>query len=246
MRISAAPAEPDDTRLSAGAALLALLGHAGLAALLLARWPAQTPSDLTAHSVQVTLVQGGQAGPKGEAATPSRPFERLHASTQQPPSPPPSTDETGRRLDELLQSRPTPARQAARNETSATPAASTAPAAGEGRGGSSGLKAGEGLAGIDVFGGAALPVVGQRPAAPSGDLWKRVAPCWRSPGKLQVSLMVELGMAGDVVRLQTIRREGQAVDGQRLAAERSAARAIEACAPYAGLGAGRERLEFRP
>jgi len=239
MRTSTSPGEPDDTRLSAGAALLALLGHAVLAALLLMRWPAETPSDLSAQSVQVTLVQGGQAGQKGEAATPSRPFERLHTPAQQTPSPSPSTEGTGRRLDELLQSRSTPARQTARSEA-------VAPAAGEGRGGSSGLKAGEGLAGIDVFGGAALPVVGQRPAAPSGDLWKRVAPCWRPPGKLQVSLMVELGAGGAIIRLQTIRREGQAVDGQRLAAERSAARAIEACAPYAGLSAGRERLEFRP
>jgi hypothetical protein len=243
MRTSTSPGEPDDTRLSASAALLALLGHAALAALLLARWP-ETSSDLTATSVQVTLVQGGQAGGGGDAAAPSQPFERLHGPARQAPSPASSVDETGKRLDELLQSRSTPERQTSRTEASAASAA--APSASGAGGGSPGLKAGEGLAGIDVFGGAALPVVGQRPAAPSGDLWKRVAPCWRSPGKLQVSLMVELGADGNVIRLQTIRRTGQPVDGQRLAAERSAARAIEACAPYAGLNAARERLEFRP
>lgn len=229
----------DDVRFSALAAALALVGHVALAGLLLWRWN-EASVDLKASSVQVTLVAA--AGGEAESAAPSsRPPFRSPASAAAPAA---SSDlgETGRRLDDLLG-------HASAAERAPSPAPSSAPASNaqsSGANGAPGLKAGEGLAGIDVFAGAALPIVGTRPANPSGRFWNQVEACWRSPGRLSVVLLVELDVRGGVSRLQAIRPQGQVIDGSRLAAERSAARAIEACAPYIGLGAGRERLEFRP
>jgi len=228
----------DDVRFSALAAALALVGHVVLAGLLLWRWN-ETSVDLKASSVQVTLVAAG--GEAESAVPPSRTPFRSPASAATPAA---SSDlgETGRRLDDLL-GHASAAERAPSPAPSSTPASNVQPSVANG---APGLKAGEGLAGIDVFAGAALPIVGTRPASPSGRFWNQVEACWRSPGRLSVVLLVELDVRGGVSRLQAIRPQGQVIDGSRLAAERSAARAIEACAPYIGLSAGRERLEFRP
>ncbi|WP_035034940.1 hypothetical protein [Caulobacter sp. AP07] len=128
---------------------------------------------------------------------------------------------------------------------SPSPAAATSARRGSSRAGR-GLGKGEGVEGIDLYAAASLPNVGIRPAAPSsGDLWQRVAPCWRSASPRQATLMVEIRADGGLAASpQAVRRGAAPVDPQTLLAERAAARALLACAPYAGLEARQWRVEF--
>lgn len=69
---------------------------------------------------------------------------------------------------------------------------------------------------------------GRRPAAPR-----------------RAALLVELSADGRLTNApQAVRRQGAAVDPQALLAERAALRALQACAPYPGLGRKRWRVEF--
>jgi len=109
-----------------------------------------------------------------------------------------------------------------------------------------GLGQGEGAEGVDLYAAASLPNVGQRPASPpAGDLWNRVAPCWRAAAPRKAILMVEIGRDGGLAAPpQAVRKVSAPADPQTLLAERAAVRALQACAPYAGLTARRWRVVF--
>ena len=240
---------PDDDRISGLAAMIALGGHAVviLAALLLA---GRTPEvTITPDVVSVTLVSGetGAAAPG-----PKEPASALASSSGSPSAPPSDPNQAGEQLDRLTEdvtpsTVPFPATAAAGGtDGPPRPAASDA----GGRSGSSranqGLGQGEGVEGVDLYAAASLPEVGTRPAAPpSGDLWRKVSPCWRSaasrPATLIVALLPDGALAGAP---QSVRRRGAAIDAQSLLAERAAVRALQACAPYAGLDARQWRIEF--
>ncbi|MGR4866926.1 hypothetical protein, partial [Caulobacter sp. LARHSG274] len=178
------PSSPaDDSRISGLAAITALGGHAAiiLALLLLA---GRAPEMLiTPTVVGVTLVN-------------SQPGEPAKSAANGPPSPAPTeaalsearrepVDASGDRLDSLtaipdsLAARPALAAADAGGASRPTTASAASAASGSSRA-DQGLGQGEAAEGVDLYAAASLPSVGARPAAPSGDLWQRVAPCWRS------------------------------------------------------------------
>ena len=243
---------PDDARISTTAALVALGGHAViiLAALLLAG----RPQDVVVASgvVAVTLVRGG---PSGAASAPSVDRTGRPAASNSPAPATPAHDivTVGERLDRLITPDIT---QSASTSTapSAPPtppilASQTTGGASNGAGSSQadrGLGRGEGAEGVDLYAAASLPSVGARPVAPpAGDLWDRVAPCWRAAAPRRATLVVEIGPDGGLTGSpQAVRKVAAPADPQTLLAERAAARALQACAPYAGLGGRRWRVSF--
>ncbi len=248
---------PDDNRISGVAAIAALVGHAAviLAALLLAgRAPQAVNTD---EVVGVTLVSGlagaGAAPVHGPAAT-----TPLAAAKPAPNTPTPAIDTAGDRLDRLTAptgALPTPANPAANARSapassSPTSTVSALIATGTGRTGSSradqGLGEGEGAEGVDLYAAASLPAVGARPTGPqTGDLWSRVAPCWRPAAAREATLIVDLRADGTLASTpQAVRKAGVRADPLALLAERSAVRALQACAPYGGLGGRRWRVGF--
>jgi hypothetical protein len=237
---SSAPA-PDDARISGVAALAALGGHAAilLAALL---WASRAPPVVVAPTVVgVTLVSGSTGGQA--ASTPAGPVQAAgppNAFTAQPS--PQDRMLSGDGLDSLTA--PTPSFSPS-TPASASPAMTASTRQGSSRAGQ-GLGKDEGVEGIDLYAAASLPSVGTRPAAPSsGDLWQRVAPCWRPAASRRATLMVEIRTDGGLAASpQAVRRGAAPADPQTLLAERAAARALEACAPYAGLEARQWRVEF--
>jgi hypothetical protein len=251
---------PDEARISAAAAFVALGGHAVviLAALLLSA-RGQTVVA-TPGVVGVTLVSGAPDGtptsaPSAPAGAPSA------ASSPAPPAPVPDAS-TGERLDRLIApdavapaptSAPTASSSPPSSSASASGAASrpsAVAARGSGASGSSrvdqGLGPGEGAEGVDLYAAASLPNVGARPASPpTGDLWKQVAQCWRSASPRQATLMVEIGADGSLSGApRAIRKISASTDPQLLLAERAGARALQACAPYSGLGGRTWRVMF--
>jgi hypothetical protein len=247
MQGSSSP-DPDDSRISGVAALAALGGHALLLLAALFLVGHAPPVEIAPTVVGVTLV-GGSAG--GQTSSAPASHNPAIAASSASPSQAPQREGilSGESLDGLAAPAlavPAPTSTAAR--ASASPA--TATAAVPARSGSSnagqGLGKGEGVEGIDLYAAASLPSVGTRPASPlSGDLWQRVAPCWRSASPRQATLMVEIradgGLAGSP---QAVRRGSAPTDPQTLLAERAAARAVQACAPYSGLEARVWRVEF--
>ena len=240
----------DDTRISAIAATIALGGHAAVllvALLLVGRAPAV---PVMPGVVGVTLVSGQAGAPAAfgsdkPARQPASPSDPLTA-----PAAPSDTGSAGDRLDQLL----APSHAEARAPANAAAAAGGSPAlsgsGASGRSGSSradrGLGPGEGAEGVDLYAAASLPGVGRRPdAPPSGDLWRRVAPCWRSAAARAVTVLVSISADGGLSGTpQAVRRRDAVVDPQRLLAERAAVRALQACAPYADLGGKQWRVEF--
>lgn len=249
---------PDDTRISTTAALAALGGH-GLVILgvLLLGARTRTVAD-TPSVVSVTLVSGA---PGGGGAVPSAPppapaststSTSALASTTAPPS-----TLAGEGLDRLFA--PPPAARAA-SPASSTPPMMDAQAADDGVFGAAAIRPGEsgysqvgqglgpdeGADGIDLYAAASLPNVGPRPTSPPiGDLWKKVSPCWRSASQRKATLMVEIGEDGRLAGSpRAIRKISAPIDPQLLLAERAAARALQACAPYEGLSGRTWRVAF--
>jgi hypothetical protein len=162
----------------------------------------------------------------------------------------------GERLDQLIApdvasnssaSEPSPATA---NRPTRPLSASTLAVSNSGASGSSqadqGLGQGEGAEGIDLYAAASLPNVGTRPASPpTGDLWKKVAPCWRSAASRKAILMVEIGADGSLAAMpRAVRKISAPADPQLLLAERAGARALQACAPYSGLSGRTWRVVF--
>lgn len=242
----------DDARISATAALIALGGHALIiiAVLMLAG----RTQDVVASSgvVTVILVSGS---PSGAASSPSA--ERARAPTSlrvsSPDAKPQDAVAAGERLDRLVA--PDVAASASTSTTQSPSSTSVSRSPGgsldaSGGSGSSqadlGLGQGEGVAGIDLYAAASLPAVGTRPASsPIGDLWEKVAPCWRAASPRKATLIVEIGKGGDLAGSpQAVRRVSALADPQMLLAERAAVRALQACAPYTGLDGRRWRVAF--
>jgi hypothetical protein len=244
------PHAPDEARISAVAALAALGGHAVIivAALTLSARPQTTV--VAPNVVGVTLVSGAPGG--GPAAPPTASNAAATSPAVAPPAPVPDTL-AGERLDRLIAPDATTPAPASTTVTplAAAPNRSTAKAAsGSGASGSSqadqGLGQGEGAEGIDLYAAASLPNVGARPASPpTGDLWKKVAPCWRSAAPRKATLMVEIAPDGGLIgQPRAIRKISAPTDPQLLLAERAGARALQACAPYSGLGGRTWRVVF--
>ena len=245
-----APLSDDDTRISGAAAMIALGGHAVviLTALLLA---GKTPQIAVApNAVAVTLVSGetGAAAP-----SPRKSVLPLAQTSRALDAPPSDAVSDGERLDSLSEtSAPSLAGTLPANETDGR-ASGSPPLALSGSGGRSGssradqgLGPGEGVEGVDLYAAASLPDVGPRPATPpSGDLWRKASPCWRPAAPRRTTLIVTLQPDGALAGApQSVRRRGVAADAQDLLAERAAVRALQACAPYAGLDARQWRVEF--
>ena len=241
----------DDARISGIAATIALGGHAAVilaATLLVGRAPAVPASP---GLVGVTLVSGQMGAPTVSGS--DRPA-RQSASPSDSPAPPASptdTDASGDRLDQLLAPTASPRAGASALASAATSGSPAMAASGaSSRSGSShadqGLGQGEGAEGVDLYAAASLPSVGRRPDTPSsGDLWQRVVPCWRSAAPRAVAMLVSVSADGGLSGApQAVRRRDAVVDPQRLLAERAASRALQACAPYAGLGGRQWRVEF--
>lgn len=238
------PPDFDNGRISALAAGLTIGGHAAVlfAALLLGGRGAEQLAARTV--VGVTLVSGGTPGPgdaTGAAASPARP--------SRPTFPAPAgadTETAGERLDRLTApstAKPTIERSAT-NDTPTPASSRTVGGTGSSRAGQ-GLEPGEGAAGVDLYAGASLPDVGQRTAGPVGDLWRQVSACWRPAAPRRVALLVALTADGRLTDApQAVRRNGAAADPEILLAERAAVRALQACAPYPGLGGRQWRVEF--
>ncbi len=243
-------ASPDDDWISGVAAMIALGGHAVviLAALLLA---GRTPEiTIMPNVVGVTLVSGEPGAP---APGPRRATPPLPPASSPLTAPPSDAVSTGERLDRLTEAaKPSSAGSLAASGTAerADGSPHRAASGGEGRSGSSradqGLGQGEGAEGVDLYAAASLPDVGPRPATPpAGDLWRKVSPCWRPAASRPATLIVVLQPDGSLAGApQTVRRRGVSVGAQDLLAERAAVRALQACAPYAGLDARKWRVEF--
>lgn len=241
------PHAPDDARISTTAALAALGGHA--AALLVALLVSERSQNIIVApgAVSVTLVSSAPGGaPTSSAATPSP------ASAASRPAPPtPSPTASGESLDRLLEpdaatSASTPAASTPSPPRGGRPTAGGSPNASGSSQAAQGLGQGEGAEGIDLYAAASLPNVGARPASPpDGDLWKKVAPCWRQAAPRQATLMVEIGADGRLTGMpRAVRKISAPADPQLLLAERAAARAVQACAPYDGLNARTWRVAF--
>jgi hypothetical protein len=219
-----------------------------LAALLLA---GRTQEVIVASGVVgVTLVSGA---PGGAAASPAAHQTATPAPSRLPSPTAPSHDGvgTGERLDRLtasdgapsasgsLPSPSTPSASAGRTNSGALSGTRSSLADG-------GLGQDEGAEGIDLYAAASLPTVGSRPATPAaGDLWTQVAPCWRAAAPRKATLVVEIAPDGGLTGSpQAVRKASAPIDPQILLAERAAARALQACAPYVGLGGRRWRVSF--
>ena len=230
--------------------MIALGGHAAVifAALLFVGRAPVVP--VTQGVVSVTLVGGPGAAASSVSSGPAR---QSVSSSDPLPAPGSTLDigPAGDRLDQLLAPSAPARAEATVPADAATHGAPASSASGaSARPGSSradrGLSLGEGAEGVDLYAAASLPSVGRRPdIAPSGDLWQRVAPCWRSAAPRAVTLMVSVSADGGLSNApQAVRRRDAGVDPQRLLAERAAARALQACAPYPGLGGKEWRVEF--
>jgi hypothetical protein len=245
------PHVPDEARISAAAAFAALGGHTViiLGALLLS---ARSQTVVASPGVVgVTLVSGAPGG--ASESPPTAPATALHAPSPAPRAPAPDISD-GERLDRLIA--PDAAPPATNSTTSASSSqatggrASAVAADGSGSSGSSqadqGLGQGEGAEGIDLYAAASLPNVGARPASPpAGDLWKKVAPCWRAASPRKATLMVEIGADGNLADMpRAVRKISAPADPPLLLAERAGARALQACAPYSGLGGRTWRVVF--
>lgn len=243
---------PDEDKISATAALAALGGHAViLLTMLLLGGPTKTVV-VGSGAVAVTLVS---AAPGGVATSPTASPAAASAAPDLSPRPPASDALAGEGLDHLLAPQAaTLASTSAASPPSPSrtdrPASSGSSGVTAGASGSSqadqGLGPGEGAEGVDLYAAASLPIVGQRPASPpAGDLWNRVAPCWRAAAPRKAILMVEIGGDGGLAAPpQAVRKVSAPADPQTLLAERAAVRALQACAPYAGLAARRWRVAF--
>lgn len=241
---------PDNGRIATIAALVALAGHAIVilsVLLLLPRCAQEAPAAPTVVGVTVISSRPGGAAPAPSASA------RQAAAPAASPRPSVLSDlASGERLDRLIAPKaaaaPTPARATSdlRSAASTASAASAAPGGAGSSQADQGLGPGEGVEGVDLYAAASLPNVGQRPTSPpTGDLWNRVAPCWRAAARRKAVLMVEIGGDGGLVASpQAVRKISAAVDAQTLLAERAAVRALQACAPYAGLAARRWRVTF--
>lgn len=239
---------PDDARITAAAALTALGGHAGV--ILAALWlGAQSRTVVVAPGVVgITLVNGAPGGAAAPApATHAATTSASPAMASQAPTPDASS---GERLDRLIApDTATPASTSAKAERSSANSAPDA-ATGSSASGSSradqGLGQGESAEGVDLYAAASLPNVGARPASPpAGDLWKKVAPCWRSATPRKATLMVEIGPDGRLVGLpKAVRKISAPADPQLLLAERAGVRAVQACAPYEDLAGRNWRVAF--
>ncbi|KRA62342.1 hypothetical protein ASD79_22360 [Caulobacter sp. Root655] len=219
-------------------------GH--VAVVLIAGMLAAHRSDVgvAPAAVSVTLVtrsQASQAAPSEPTRlagflAKSAPAETTPQSSS-PPRPHPRES-----LDSLFG--PSAPSSASRDATD--PSASTSAAAHPGSSrADQGLGPDEGTQGVDLYAAASLPSVGTRPAAATGDLWRRVAPCWRPAAPRRATLLVTLLADGGLTGVpQAVRRRDAAVDSQTLLAERAAVRAVQACAPYVGLGGTQWRVEF--
>ena len=237
--------QTDDARFSAVAALAALGGHAVVLALVLLARP-MTQTVTLRDSVQVTLVPGASGGAPAAAArdlaAPGPTASRPAPPSPQDPSP------SGARLDALLA--PTSAASAPSAVSLPSTAAPASASLGGQTAGSSradaGLGPGEAADGIDLYAAASLPIVGQRPSpAPTGDLWRRVTPCWRQASPRSAVLVVEIAADGRILgEPKAARTLGAAADPPTLSAERAALRALQACAPYENLEARRWRVTF--
>ena len=251
---------PDEDRVSATAALAALGGHALiLLAVLLVGAPTQTVV-VASGVVGVTLVSDA---PGAAATSPTVSPAAASAAPGLPRRSPAADALAGESLDRLFTpeaatpsstsaASPPPPRAArpppgGASGSSGAPGSSgaTSVAAGSSQA-DQGLGQGEGAEGVDLYAAASLPNVGQRPASPpAGDLWNRVAPCWRAAAPRKAILMVEIGSDGGLAAPpQAVRKISAPADPQTLLAERAAVRALQACAPYAGLGARRWRVAF--
>lgn len=245
-----AATSPDDDQISGMAAMIAIGGHAVviLAALLLAGRTSEI--TIAPNVVGVTLVSGEPGTPAPGPRRPARPLAPASATLAAPPF---DTVSAGESLDSLTDtSTPSPAGALAASGTSAgTDDSPTRTATGsDGSSGSSradqGLGQGEGAVGVDLYAAASLPDVGPRPMTPpAGDLWRKVSPCWRSAAPRSTTLIVTLEPDGALAGApRSVRRRGVQVDSQTLLAERAAVRALQACAPYAGLAARQWRVAF--
>jgi hypothetical protein len=236
------PSGSEVDRVSTVAALTALGGHAAIiSAALLLSGKSQTVV-VAPGVVSVTLVSSAPAG-----GAPSPPAAPAAASTASSPSPIALAPEApaGDRLDRLIAPdaaapASTPPAPAARRSSAADPRGSGSSQIDQG------LGQGEGAEGIDLYAAASLPNVGARPVSPpTGDLWERVAPCWRSAGSRRATLMVEIGDDGRLSGSpRAVRKISAPADPQLLLAERAGARALQACAPYGGLGGRAWRVTF--
>jgi hypothetical protein len=232
-----------DARISGVAAIAALGGHAAIIVVgLLLAWRAP-PVMIAPTVVGVTLVGGGAPGQASAApalaAAPSSASASRTSSQERVLS--------GDGLDGLTA--PTSAAASTPSAPASASPSTTAASASAGQGSSragQGLGQGEGVEGIDLYAAASLPMVGTRPAAPPpGDLWERVAPCWRRASSRPATLMVEIRADGALAGSpQAVRRAAAPADPQTLLAERAAARALQACAPYSGLEARQWRVVF--
>lgn len=249
--IGSSTSDPD-AHISGVATIVALGGHAAviLAVLLLAgRAP---PMVVAPTAVGVTLVGGGGGG-QASSAPASQAKAAASGGAFAPRASSPERTLSGDGLDSLTAPAPAsaPSASAGRSSSASTATTSTAMATGSAsRPGSShagqGLGKDEGVEGVDLYAAASLPNVGTRPATPpSGDLWQRVAPCWRQASPRQATLMVEIRTDGGLAaNPQAVRRGAAPADPQTLLAERAAVRALQACAPYTGLEARQWRVTF--
>ena len=234
--------DSDGGRISAVAALTALAGHAAviLVVLLLA---GPTREILVPTVVAVTLVSSGGGGPPASSTSQAHndiasvPVETAAARYFAP---------SGELLDRLTAPVTAPASVAEPSATRPSPASAMALAVGGFSHANQGLGEGEGAEGVDLYAAASLPAVGARPSPPpTGDLWQRVQPCWRAVAPRVATLMVEVRDDGGLVRApQAVRKTTASADSQTRLAERAAARALQACAPYTGLSARRWRVRF--
>jgi hypothetical protein len=242
------PNAPDDARISTAAALVALGGHAVI--ILAALWlGAQSQTVVIAPSVVgVTLVSGAPGG--AAASAPATPAATTPTTPGAAPRAPVPDSSTGERLDRLIAPDTTTAPSTSAKpdrspDNSASNAAASSSASGSSRA-DQGLGQGESADGVDLYAAASLPNVGSRPASPpAGDLWKKVAPCWRSASPRKATLIVEIEDDGSLIGSpRAVRKASASADPQLLLAERAAVRAVQACAPYTGIGGRAWRVAF--
>lgn len=190
------------------------------------------------NAVTVTLIDDRHAGQAASAPDPLARLADMFAASSVADTPPPAADAPRESLDSLFG--PTRDVSAAEGASPSTPSPSGSSRVDQG------LDQGEGAEGIDLYAAASLPAVGQRSASPpAGDLWNQVAPCWRRAAPRKAILMVEIDSDGGLAAPpQAVRKASAPVDPQTLLAERAAVRALQACAPYAGLGARKWRVAF--
>lgn len=246
--------DDDDGRIGALAAGLTLGGHALVLFAVLLLGGRQVETVAVQNAVSVTLVGGGaqgSGGKTGAADPPARPSRPATSSTAPASTPAKAEREaSGESLDQLLApaAKPSPAAPAAgalAKANAPTPSSPSTGGTGSSRAGQ-GLGPGEGAEGVDLYAAASLPDVGARPASPpAGDLWKKVAPCWRPAAPRPATLLVDLDAAGRLAAApRAVRKITAPADPQLLLAERAAARALQACAPYEGLGGRTWRVGF--